>query len=493
VEATVSPAVKNGTKGTKTGTNGEDDGAKLKDWGLKTAGTIIGGLGTAGAMVVIGSAILWIRFAEAGLPPIQAVSVQSRQEALVQGAEATIIGLLIAVGAVVLMYVFDRDWTAVRLVMKRGDTAREKREAKTKATAAEKDAKKPHALNSGALAVLGALVLGAIIYVWTLGVGGSGKLILTLLAIGLGVIVFWFGASPAKGFWAAAAAVFVSSIVFAGAAMYVVVKEQKYVQAVAILRDSDDRGVTGYYVAVADDKIYFANSIGIVAGSEDSETGKPELVGTGPDSKPMQEVPLTDSVTYSVGPLESAEDATLRAEAMLKRLIAIRDANPDEDKDKVVAPAKADPLSRVASRFLRVVVINRKITTRSARCLVRYGSSQGPIVGHWWTTCPNAQRLGPIENVREKLAIPNRGKALDMWVKASVPVDTPFVSLRGRAAPRCEHEGPKRKGCGHRYSGGGALYYVFDTSQIVVEAKRCTKEREDRPPKWGPCPKSPAN
>jgi hypothetical protein len=466
-----------------------DAGEKAKDWALKTAGVVIGGIGTAGAIVVIGSGVLWVRFREAGLPPIQAVSVQERQEALVQGAEATIIGLLVAAGAVALMYVIDRDWGAMRLVLRQNETEQERERAEAAAKEAERKGKRPHSLNAGALGVLVVLTVVAVAYVLMTGLGPGSTALLAVLAVALGVIAFWFGANSEKSFWSTAAVVFVSSIVFAGAVGFAVVKDQKYVQAVAILRDGNDRGLTGYYVAVTDKKIYFANSIGIGTAPAKAKPREAKLLETGPDRKPMQEIPLTDSVTYSVGPLESAADATLRAKAMLNRLIAVRDANPDGEKPPL--PEKPETLSQVAGAFLRVVVINRKITTRSPRCLVRYTAAHGRALGHWWTTCPNAQRLGPIENVREKLALPNRGRSLDMWVRGSVPVDSSFISLRGRAAPRCEHAAPKP--CGHRYSGGGALYYVFDPSQIEVEEKKCTNAREDQPPRWGSCKKTPAN
>jgi hypothetical protein len=89
------------------GRQGGGDKPDIREWFLKTAATIIGGLGTAGAMVVIGSAVLWVRFREAGIPAVQAVSVQPKQEALVQGAQTTIFFVLAAPAAVVILCISD--------------------------------------------------------------------------------------------------------------------------------------------------------------------------------------------------------------------------------------------------------------------------------------------------------------------------------------------------------------------------------------------------
>jgi hypothetical protein len=428
----------------------------LGQWGLKTAAAIIGGLGTAGAMAVIGSAVLWARFREAGLPAIQAVSVQPKQEALVQGAEVTISFLLVAVAAVVVMYITDSE-------------------------EAEVENGKPHKIKRRTMGVLGGLLLAAIAYL-TFGtdLGAGAVAILSAGAVVLAAGCFWIGHSDRRNFWAFAAAVFVATIVFAGAAGYAVVREEKFVQAVAILRDRDDAGLTGFYVAAAAKKIYFANSIGVD--------------GIAPERKPMQEVALDDAVTYSVGPLESVADATLRAQAMLKRLIANREANPQTtkaDRDNGPEPMTRTPagatVANVAKAFLHSIVVSRRISTRSPLCLVRYTDAAKPVArGHWWTSCREAARLRRVTSVRERLALPGRFQAsYDMRVRAAIPVGRRLVVLAGHAAPQCAHS--PAPPCGHKYAGGGVQYYLPEPAAIKIESRRCTTAPEDRRSRWRVC------
>jgi hypothetical protein len=281
----------------------EVPGTKFRDWALKTAGTIIGGLGLATWMVIVGSAVIWARFDEAGFPPLQAVAVQPRTEALIQGAQVTLLCVLIAVAAVSLLYVLDSRET-------------------------EADAKEPadqHRTGWKTLACVVALApLGILWAIVGTELGVGSVVILSLLAGGLMAAALRMGLSRRKNFWALAGVVFVAIIAFAGVADFLIVKEQKFVQAVAILRDENDKGVLGYLVAATDEKIYIANAIG------------PDM----PARKPMQVIELGDEATYSVGPLENQEDATARTRSMLKRLKLIRRKNPADPKP--AEPAKQE-------------------------------------------------------------------------------------------------------------------------------------------------------
>jgi len=285
----------------------EVPGTKFRDWALKTAGTIIGGLGLATWMVIVGSAVIWARFDEAGFPPLQAVAVQPRSEALIQGAQVTLLCVLIAVAAVSLMYVLDSHDT----------------EAEAGAPA------QPHRTGWKTLGLVVVLALAGIVWAirWTeLGVGSV--FILGVLAVGLAFASLRIGLSRRKNFWALAGVVFVAIVAFAGVADFLIVKEQKFVQAVAILRDEDDEGVHGYLVAATDEKIYIANAIG------------PDM----PARKPMQVIKIGDDTTYSVGPLEDQEDATARTRSMLNRLKLIREKNPPDPKP--AEAAKEDPSTK---------------------------------------------------------------------------------------------------------------------------------------------------
>jgi hypothetical protein len=485
------PSPQTGTEETKEA-KARDQRVVIRDWGLKTAGAIIGGLGTAGALVVIGSAVLWVRFEEAGLPPVQAVSVQPRQEALVQGAEVAIAAVLAAIGLVAFLYMLDRrlpgrDSAAQQEKTQAGELGNEEKAGErtnerkqgecTKEESSSHD--RPIELRTKIGLCIG-LPAGAILYL-VLAPDISPLAIVGLLILAglLTGACFWVGISDEKSFWALAAAVFVSAIVFSGAAGYLIVKEQKSVQAVAILRDKEDAGVTGFYVATSDKKVYFANSIG--------------NDGDEPRQKPIQEVPIGEETTYAIGPLESPERAAKRARSMLRRLVVIRAAHPgahlpdpEKEKAKIRSKKAALAVERITNAFQKQVSISRRVVTRNPLCLVHYGDSVGMARGHWWTSCAQAKKLGDVANIREKLGMRELG-SLDMRVNGRVPVGTRLVALRGRAAPRCEHG--RGRQCGHQYGGGGALYYVADPTVVTVTDRSCTTAREDRPPAWKPCPR----
>lgn len=256
----------------------------FKEWALKTAGAIIGGIGTTGAMVVIGSAVLWVRFKEAGIPENQAVAVQPRQEALVQGAQATIFFVLIALLVVAVLYTTDSHET--------GESG--------KAPA------KPHEIGKLTIGVIVALPVLAILWaILATDLPCGSVLLLSLIAIGFAAGCVFMGLNDRKNFWALAGAVFVAVVAFAGAAGYLIVKDQKFVQAMAVLRGSEDAGLTGFYVAATDQALYI---------------GQPAKERT-----PMYEVPRGDEVVYAVGPLEPQAKAEVRAKAMLEQLIANRE------------------------------------------------------------------------------------------------------------------------------------------------------------------------
>jgi hypothetical protein len=268
--------------------------ATFGQWGVKTIGAIATALGLGGSMLVIGSAVLWLRFKEAGMPAIQAVSVQGSHEVIVQGAQMTIIFALIAAGAVAILYVAD-----------------------SHETGAETD--KPHEIGWWVGIPLLAFAIGGVVWTLTTNMHFGSKVAAIAAVVFLTVACVWMGLNERKNFWAFAAAVFVSVIVFAGFAHLLIVKDQKFVQAVAVLRDHDDEGVSGFYIGTDSNTLYFAHSnlhVEAVQGREQ------------PKHKPMEKVALGPESTYAIGPLESQADAALRAEAMLERLKDDRAQDP---------------------------------------------------------------------------------------------------------------------------------------------------------------------
>lgn len=84
-------------------------GSKLDDLGV--VGTILaavgGGLGVLGFVAFFGSAILWVRMTEAGLPGNEAVAVMPKSVLVATGASFLVPALMVALGFTVLLYIAD--------------------------------------------------------------------------------------------------------------------------------------------------------------------------------------------------------------------------------------------------------------------------------------------------------------------------------------------------------------------------------------------------
>lgn len=447
----------------------------IEAWFLKTAGTIIGGLGTAGAMVVIGSAVLWIRFKEAGIPPVQAVSVQPRQEALVQGAQTTIFFVLVALAVLATLYVID--FPKEEGASDNGDEERRQKDGEDEKGGRKPDRSAdpgaPRPIQPGTKRCIRLLpILGIAWLICSTSLGFCAVLILSLLALGLTGACLWIGHRADKNFWALAAAVFASIIVFAGVSTYAITKAQKFAQAVAILRGTDDVGLTGYFVATTDTRIYFANAIG-VEGT------------TAPERKPLQSVKVSDDVTYSIGPLESQEDATERAASMVRKLIADREAAASGASKRAVANLPGWVSSEVATTFGDS--IEARTEASASLCLMRYLSSgKGTAKGAWWTSCKEAEALASIDDVRSRFALPRRFQAsYNRRVRVEVPAKTKLNYVEGDTAPQCGGAG--QEPCGHRYPGGGLQYWISNPKQLGKATEECTTKAPDEDSEWRPC------
>lgn len=445
----------------------------IQDWALKTAGAIVGSLGLAGSMVVIGSAVLWIRFKEAGVPAIQAISVQPREEALVQGAQTTIVFVLIALAVVAVLYVIDarelecdQKWQAKREA-ERAEVRREKGKKPLPPDPRPKPADQ-HEMGKWTLRALSALpVLGiAWAMIWT-DLGTWSVVWLALIALGLTLGCRWMAKAESKNIWALAAAAFVAVIVFAAAAGYLIVKEQKFIQAVAVLRGKQDTGLTGFYVTANGDTLYLATPVSSSGGNQDNVSIK------------KIDLEKSESVTYSVGPLESIPDAERTAEAMLNQLL--------DDRNGLSGTSAALPSwipGGIAATFAGE--ITTKEVASEPLCLMRYAeATQQEKKGSFWTSCEEAEAQATIDDARERLALPGRfQKNYEVRVKVEVPNGTKLRYAEGATAPQCG--GEPGSPCGRRYPGGGLQYWVEDPSHLGEITLECPHALPDQESKWEP-------
>lgn len=251
---------------------------------VKVLGAVATGVGVTGAVVVVGAAIFWTRFNAIGIPPIQAVTDIPRTELLVQGAQEMVIFVLIGLGAALLIALADP----------KGD------------------------ITYGTVFVLVGLVLGAAafaIFMTTL----SSLLVLSLigLALLLSFATIGVGFTTGQHLVPLLISVFIASFVFSAAAAVLIVKNQRFAQAIAIHFGPNKKGeygkrkgITGIYVTATEKTIFYARA--------DLKEAKDAGV---------YEVPRTDTTTYAVGPLELIEDDGLprveeTAEALLNSLKA---------------------------------------------------------------------------------------------------------------------------------------------------------------------------
>lgn len=462
-----------------------ENGASSDPWKsatLKTLSAIAGAIGLTGGLVAVGAAVIWIRFNQVGIPAMQAVSVQPKYEALAQGVEEVILFTFIALIAVVCVFFADR-------------TGRP-----TRAT----------------LLALTLMVAGAIIYVFLTRLSVGVKFGLAILVLALAAGCLEIGRRTEDRFWPLAVSVFLAALIFSAACGTLIVQQQRFVQAIALLRGPEDAGLTGVYVAATEDRIYFA---------------QPATTSTGPgeesDKQGLFDL-AREGVTYAVGPLESEADAELRAQKLLEGLVSNRARNPaakedthavtegseaerkeqEEAQDDEIEEAKGGPpaagkvaegggkpdsgdpikaTETVAKAFESPLTIHREV--ERPLCLVRYAAAGSVPLGRWWTSCEEAASLSgeSLLEIREKLALPSRFQRIyDMRVTAKVPVGTTLVYLEGKVAPQCEHDPPAP--CGHELKGGGIQFYIPESQLVRVTETECTETREDLSrPEWEPC------
>ena len=467
--------------------SGGGDGIATGIW--KAIGATAAGITATGAIVAVGTAVTWIRFNEVGIPATQAISVQPKGEPLALGAQETIIFVAIALVAVLLVYFADPEGV-IRWIT---------------------------------LVVLASLVVGAAGYI-VLGthLSSGSKVALIVLAVTLLAGCVAVGHRTDTHFWPLALAVFVASLIFSAATVILIVKQQKFVQGVVILRGATDAGITGVYVAATDKTIYFAQN---VATDEDQKSRMALL-----------EVPR-EGATYAVGPLESRADAALRERLMLEQLISNRErggmapekapkesetdvgakeeeeAKEGKGKNKAKAgdstgaskkatgtgEASKSEAKTVAEAFGAGAVEIHRTVARPWNCLVRYASAGSGLLGQWWTSCETAEKFERVRasmfTIRNDLALPSRFQlAYDMQVKAHLHLGAEVTYMTGPIAPQCEHAKPMP--CGYRWKGseaGTGVEQIYLPEPQIVEGPRrkCTETAIDEMPNWTRCKSQP--
>lgn len=464
------------------------DGLGAAVW--KAIGATAAGITATGAVVAVGAAVIWIRFNAVGIPATQAVSVQPKGEPLVLGAQETIIFAAIALVVVLLVYFADPEGVVRRIT----------------------------------LLVLTGLLIGAAAYILVgTHLAPGWKLALIVLAVALLAGCVAVGHRSDTRFWPLALAVFTAALVFSAATGILIVKQQKFVQGIAILRGASDVGLTGVYVAATDKTIYFAQKVATDADPKSRMA--------------MLEVPR-EGATYAVGPLESRADAALRERLLLEQLIANRERNgvapekleepttdmgtegdkgAEKGKKKSAEavkagastdkPAKAAGTGKTGTSEAKTVAeafgagaieVHTKVED-PWDCLVRYASAGSGLLGRWWTSCEMAEELErkgkSMFEIRDALALPSRFQlAYDMRVKAELPGDAQVTFMTGPIAPQCEHAKPLP--CGYTWKGSDAesgIEQIFLPEPQLVEQPRrtCTETAIDETPEWTACKPQP--
>jgi hypothetical protein len=285
------------------GKDGASDG--LMGIVLKVLAAVASGIGVIGAVTVVGAAIFWVRFDAIGVPATQAISMMPKAELLAQGSQEVILFIGIGLAAALFIALADPKGIVTR----------------------------------GTVVVLCAFVLIAAVYVVAKSLPTGLTLILIATALVLALLCVAIAFNTGRKLLPLLVSVFLAALIFSSSCALLIVNDQKYAQAIAIRFGVDsegvDKGLTGIYVTVTDDTIFFARS-----GTD------PELEEL--DTTGLYEIHRADTTTYAVGPLEptegpgKTEPVQERAESLLARLNADgksflpveTDGNKADGKDK---------------------------------------------------------------------------------------------------------------------------------------------------------------
>jgi hypothetical protein len=266
-------------------------------WLAKLGAGVVSGLGLAGLVSLVGAAVLFERFKQAGLPATQALNVVPDSQLTIEGASLLIASLLVGAVAVMLLFSLDHGGQVTR----------------------------------GSLVALALLYIGGMIWA----IGGADlrvHVLLGLAALGLLLIAGSIGIAKVTGssFVPFALAIFASTIVWSGALQFAIAADQNFAQPAAVLRSSEGAGIRGLYVGDNDDAIY----IGVIRAG--FEPNNPD------DAPPLYRIPREDITRLLVGKPRKFEEAVSASESLRQQLKAnekLADPLPAADNS---APAEPD-------------------------------------------------------------------------------------------------------------------------------------------------------
>jgi hypothetical protein len=201
-----------------------DPSKALLRWIAKLGAGVVTALGLTGLMGLIGSAVLYQRFNEAGLPATQALAVVPDDQRVIEGVSQVAAALAIGAIAVAVLFSLDRTgrinfWSDLALLL---------------------------LLGAGIFYAVDADLPSE--QVWLL-----GGLAVVLVGVSVGV-----GKVTGDRFVPFALAVFISTVVFAGAVEYAKAADENLIPPAAVLRSPGGEGIRGLYVADTEDFVYIA-------------------------------------------------------------------------------------------------------------------------------------------------------------------------------------------------------------------------------------------
>jgi hypothetical protein len=286
-----------------------DDPPKPPDW--KVPLQLLGATaGLTAFIAFVGASLLWVRFDDLGLPADRAVALLPRELVLVIGAQALAVPVLVALGAVVLIYTID--------------PFDDQGNPKTRLWVA---------LPVGAALLALVVWLALDVDVWPEGLILVGVLVIALAAI-LGTA--WRGG----GFRPVGWVVFAAIVFVGGALAFVRTSFEPKMEPVAALLDEPPGSIVGFYIGEADDRLYIARLPGVLPGSARVSSEPIETVVAIPRDRVLR------MALRGPAGLSEADAGREQAQSALEELIAQERPPP---ADARVAPvATEDPVKTFA-------------------------------------------------------------------------------------------------------------------------------------------------
>lgn len=267
----------------------EEPNKVLLRWIAKLGAGIVTGLGLTGLVTLIGSAVLWERFNQAGLPATQALDVVPDSQLTIEGASMMIGALLLGALAVAVLFSLDREGQITRA-------------------------------SAWALALL--WVGGMAWAIWGEDLDRV-PVILGLGTLGLVLIGASVGVAKVTGklFVPFALAIFVSTIAWSGVLNFAKAAQENYAQPAAVLRSPGGEGIRGFYVADDEETIY----LGVLRPGYPPDRSGDEL--------PLYSIARDDDTRLLIGKTLPYLEAVDESKELQKKLVA-KTAKKDGESKK---------------------------------------------------------------------------------------------------------------------------------------------------------------